>query len=333
MKKIAVVILAVLALSPTRQLHAAGIYDLIADGRIREATDSLARYTTASTRDGNILFLQGLIEPNAIKSSQLMEAALKADLKLEHREEALFRLAQYYFVSGDFLAMARVVNEYRTRWEAGRFDREMSRLSIVADEKSRQFDRALDQVDRYLVRNPGGDANQWGEIDKARIMMLGSKRIGAVKMLRSLSRQSRGPGVSQALYLLATDALANKRYDDAVFFYNLLREAYPSSVGLDALVERLGDISTPAGNDNTAEKLTGTYYSVKVGVFSEKDNAKRQRDIFKTYGKSIDIESKTISGKSYHVVYVGEFTSYDTAVTFKEMLETNHSEVYQVVAR
>ena len=29
------------------------------------------------------------------------------------------------------------------------------------------YDRALDQVDKYLVRNPDGDANQWGEIDKA----------------------------------------------------------------------------------------------------------------------------------------------------------------------
>jgi tetratricopeptide (TPR) repeat protein len=333
MKHLHVIALVFLAFSPFQRAGAADTYELITNGRIREAADSLARYTTASTRDGNILFLQALIEPDADKSGQLMEAALKADLTLEYREETLFRLAQYYFVNGDFLEMARVVNEYRTRWEAGRYDPEMRRLSILADEKSRQFDRALDQIDKYLVRNPDGDANQWGEIDKARVMLLSNKRIGAVKMLRSLSRKSNGPGVAQALYLLATDALANKQFDDAVFFYNLLREAYPSAVGLDALVESLGDNSAPSTNDNTAEKLTGTYYSVKVGVFSEKDNARRQQDIFKTYGKPIDIESKGISGKTYHVVYVGRFTSYSDAVLFKETLESNHREAYQVVAR
>lgn len=333
MTRFLIYLCAFVAICSCRPAAAADVYELIAEGRIREAADSLARYTTASTRDGNILFLQALIEPNAVKSAQLMEAALKADLKLDYREEALFRLGQFYLVNGQFLDMARVVNEYRTRWESGRYDLQMRRLSILADEKSRQYDRALDQIDKYLVRNPDGDANQWGEIDKARVMMLSNKRIGAVKMLRSLSRKSSGPGVSQALYLLATDALANKQYDDAVFFYNLLREAYPSSVGLDALVERLGDISAPVVNDNTAEKLTGTYYSVKVGVFSDKDNARRQKDIFKSYGKPIDIQSKGISGKTYHVVYVGQFSSYTDAVLFKETLEANHSEVYQVVAR
>ena len=333
MKRIAFALLVLLAFIPLDDVSGTGIYDLIAEGRIREATDSLARYTTASTRDGNILFLQALIEPNALKSAQLMEAALKADLKLDYREEALFRLGQYYFISENYTDMARVVNEYRTRWESGRYDRNMRRLSILADERSRQYDRALDQVDKYLMRNPDGEGNQWGEIDKARIMLLGNKRIGAVKMLRSLSRKSSGPGVPQALYLLSMDALANRQYDDAVFFYNLLREAYPSSVGMDALIERLGAMSSPAANDNTAEKLTGTYYSIKVGVFSEKDNARKQRDIFKTYGKPVDIESKTISGKSYHVVYVGEFPSYNAAALFKDTLEANHGEVYQVVAR
>src|SRR5690606_23435360 len=111
MKRMLVVILALLSMGPARPLLAADIYDLIAAGRLREAADSLARYTTASTRDGNILFLQALIEPEASKSVQLLEAALRADLKLDYREEALFRLAQYYFIREDFREMARVVNE------------------------------------------------------------------------------------------------------------------------------------------------------------------------------------------------------------------------------
>jgi cell division protein FtsN len=85
--------------------------------------------------------------------------------------------------------------------------------------------------------------------------------------------------------------------------------------------------------DNTAEKLTGTYYVVQVGVFSEKKNAQRQADIFKQYNQKVEIGSKTISNTKYNVVYVGRFYSYDAADKFKRKLESDRNEVFQVVAR
>jgi cell division protein FtsN len=86
-------------------------------------------------------------------------------------------------------------------------------------------------------------------------------------------------------------------------------------------------------DDDTAEKLTGTFYSVQVGVFSQKGNAKRQAKIFAAYDQKVDIETKTISGKKYRVVYVGRFATFDEANRFKKMLEANHHEVFRVVAR
>ena len=49
--------------------------------------------------------------------------------------------------------------------------------------------------------------------------------------------------------------------------------------------------------------------------------------------KKIDIQNKTIAGKTYRVVYVGRFQNYDEALDFKNLLETNHHETYQVVAQ
>ncbi len=315
------------------QPASAGIYELIASGRLAEAADSLSHYATAATRDGDILFYRALIESNAAESARLMEAALQASISHRHRQELFYRLAQYYLVTNQFQDLARIVNEYRTYFEEGEFDREMLRLSILLDEKAGRYESALRQADRYLVRYKGSEVAQWGSIDKARLMLAQQKRIGAVEMLRALSREPRGPGVPQALYLLAIDAYNRSQYDDAVFYYNILREAYPGSVGLDVLIERLGAIPDKVKSDNTAEKITGTYYSVQVGVFSEKANADRQRDQFRSYGKKVDIASKTVSGRSYHVVYVGRFTDYNDALQFKTTLEQNHGEVYQVVAR
>jgi hypothetical protein len=133
--------------------------------------------------------------------------------------------------------------------------------------------------------------------------------------------------------LLGRDAVARNRADDAIFYYNILREGYPDAVGLDELMTGLGEISARATSDSKAEKLTGTYYSIKVGVFSKRGNARRQADIFKAYDKKIDIKTRKISGKDYRVVYVGRFQNYDAAVRFKLQLEANHHEVFQVVTR
>ena len=98
-------------------------------------------------------------------------------------------------------------------------------------------------------------------------------------------------------------------------------------------MDRLSAIAGGYDTGNTAEKLTGTFYAVKVGVFSSRENADRQADIFKKYKKPVDIREKRISGKNYHVVYVGRFQSYQDAYQFKSTLEATHGEVYQVVAR
>jgi cell division septation protein DedD len=136
--------------------------------------------------------------------------------------------------------------------------------------------------------------------------------------------------VPQSLYLLA---LVASKADDAVFYYNILREEYPAAVGLDALADKIAGMSSPDAGSTAAERKTGTFYSVQVGVFSQEDNAKRQAKAFSRYDRQVDISKKVISGQEYRVVYVGRFSSYLEAQDFKKLLEANHNEVFQVVAR
>ncbi|MCP4705546.1 MAG: SPOR domain-containing protein, partial [candidate division Zixibacteria bacterium] len=78
---------------------------------------------------------------------------------------------------------------------------------------------------------------------------------------------------------------------------------------------------------------TGTFYSVQVGVFSIRDNAKALSRSLKKYGKRIDVKEKEISDKNYYVVYVGRFKSTDEAIAFKAILEKSENQAYQVIAR
>jgi len=313
--------------------HADNIYTLIREGRLKEAVDSLSRLTTASSRDGNVLFFQSLVEPDANNSAELMKAALRASVSTVYREEIYYRLACYHFLNGDYGSLAEIVNNYRTRWETGRYRKKIMRFSIIIDQMNKRYEAALRQTDRYLLKWPDGYEAQAGLLDKARILKANKKNIGAEKILRELSREKKGPGVPQSLYLLTEDAIARKNTDDAVFYYNIFREAFPSAVGLDALIEKIGGISSRNNQDNAAEKLTGTFYSVKLGVFSEKGNAKKMAKRFEKYDHKIDIKTKTISGKKYRVVYIGRFNSYEDARQFKTQLEAAYSEIFQVVAR
>ncbi len=327
------IVLAALLFVTVGDAQSDNIYSLIRKGKLREAADSLSGTTTASSRDGNKLFYSSLLEQDADKSARLMETALSVSVSAVYRQEIYYRLAQYHLLRGDYTRLNQLVTEYLTFWEAGKYRPEMLRYSMLLDEADGAYDTAIRKSDRYLLEFDSGADEQWGLVDKTRIMKRYGKSVGAHSLLRRLSREKSGPGVPQALYLLAVEAIRNQKTDDAVFYYNLLREEYPTAVGLDALLAKIGALPASIDPDNRAEKLTGTYYAVQVGVFSVKGNAKRQANVFKKYDRPVDIKDKKISNAKYHVVYVGRFTSYEEASKFKTMLETNHKEVYQVVAR
>lgn len=311
----------------------ADVYRLIKDGKLTEARDSLSTMATASSRNGDYLFYQSLLETDAAEAAHELEAALKTSVAARYQEEIHYRLAQYYLLQNDRENLARMLTEYQSLWPQGKYESEMMRFSVLLDEMSENYEAALRQCDRYLVTFKSGPLEQWGQVDKARVLAANHKNIGSLKTLRNLSKAKTGGSIPLALYLLGADAARRNRVDDAVFYYSIFREGYPGAIGLDDLVEQLGGMSEGKATDNAAEKLTGTYYSVKVGVFSEKGNAKRQRDMFKDYGQEVDIKDKTISGKKYHVVYVGHFQDYQQALAFQTQLESAHNEPFQVVAR
>lgn len=310
------------------------IYRLIQQGKLDEARQALARVSTASMRDGNHLFFQALLEPDGKRAADLMEVALTASVDFQYREAIHLHLAQYYYLTGAWEKLERLIVNYRAKFEHGEYHRQMARFSTLLDEHAGEQESALRQADRYLLENNSGEARQWGEIDKARVLLANKKAIGAEKLLRGLSREKSGPGVPQALYLLTVDAVNNRRADDAVFYYNVMREAYPGAVGEDALVDRLAEMSGSIERHTAeAEQVTGTYYSIQVGVYSDAANARKIAGQFEDAGHKVDIQDKTISRVNYRVVYVGRYKSYSEAAAAKARLEAEHKETYQVVAR
>jgi cell division protein FtsN len=165
-------------------------------------------------------------------------------------------------------------------------------------------------------------------------MMSFDKKIAARDILTKLSREKSGAGVPAALFVLTVDAAERNRTDDAVFYFNLLQEAYPSAVGLDALLDRMAGLGSQNNQrENSADKRSRTFYSVQVGVFASAENAKQLADQFDGYNQKVDITTKKISDRTYYVVFIGRFDSYESAQEFEKTIEAEHNDVYQVVAR
>ncbi len=308
------------------------IDDMIKKGRIEEARQEIDRLSTASLRNGNLLHFQALIEEDGESSFKFLEAAAGAGLSPEFLEENTYKMALYYLTDGDYKKMETTAAAYLQWWENGSYRSDMLRAEAYANQNGNDKERANRLLGNLINENEGTPIGAIGLLDRAVSLYDKKVYIQAQKICRQLANSRYEDVVAPALYMLSYYSIEQNRTDDAILYYNLLKEGYPNAIGLDDLVDRFTGIERKDKNQ-TAEEITGTFYSVQVGVFSVRENARASSKAMKKYGKKVDIEDKKISDKNYYVVYVGRFKSTDEAIGFKAILEKSENEAYQVVAR
>jgi hypothetical protein len=242
-------------------------------------------------------------------------------------------LACYRYLKADNAKLAQVVTDYRALWEEGRFRPQMNRFALLVNEAGGDCDAVVGQADRLLKEKGSDEARQWLQLDKARALGRCEKATAARELLLKLTREKSEGSVAPALYTLTQDAISRGHTDDALKYYNLLRDGYPGAVGLDALLEKMGGLTPAPASDTRAEEITGTSYSVQVGVFSVEANARKQAARFEKYGEPVESVGKRISNADYLVVMVGHFRDYREAAKFKDRLQRDCNEIFQVVAR
>ncbi len=313
-------------------VSASPIDDMIKKGRIEEARQEIARLSTASLRDGNLLHFQALIEEDGESSFQFLEAAIGAGLSPEFLEENTFMMALFYMVEGYYKKLETTASAYLQWWENGRYRSDMLRLDAFANLRNDKKELANRLLGNLINENEGTATGAIGLLDRAAVLYDKEAYIQAQNICRRLANTRFDNVIAPALYMLSYYAIEQNRIDDAILYYNLLKEGYPHAIGLDDLVDKFTGIESKNKNQ-TAEEITGTFYSVQVGVFSVRDNAKTLSRSMKKYGKKVEVKEKKISEKNYFVVYVGRFKSTDDAIAFKTILEKSENEAFQVVAR
>jgi tetratricopeptide (TPR) repeat protein len=313
-------------------LPASEIIDLINQGRIDDARREIGEASTAVLRDGTLLYCQALLETDGDKSLQLLETALKSEMSPQYQEDNIYLMILYFMADGSYKRAISTSEAYLQHWEAGRYRSEVLRLASVANGKIDRQQTSAEYLDRLIKEESGELYGFIGQLDRANQLYGSRDYIGAQKICRNLRNIKHDEVVVPSLYLLSYHSIEQKRIDDAILYFNILKEGYPHAVGLDDLIDRFGGFEKRSG-DQRAEEMTGTVYSVKAGVFSVKDNAKTLADHLKKYGERVETEQKIISDKKYYVVYVGRFLSSEDAMAFKARLELSEKEAFQVVAR
>ncbi len=304
----------------------AEISELVRSGKLYEARSALKALDRDSAKSGNMLYFKALVETDGRRSASLLEDALRNSPDKKYRDDITVRLAQYYVVKGEYQSASKVVGDSKASYDA-------SRLNALSLEKTGDAGSSGKQLDKLAKTSVTPSQQKWLAIDQARLALAGGKKKTAISNLQALVGTKNKEIVPQALYLLCAQAIDAGKIDEAARWYNLLNDQFPGAVGLDGLVDKLGSVSSQPETDTKAESATGTFYSVKVGVFSSAENATQQAEKFKSSRQKVESSRKSIGGKQYTIVYVGRFKSFDEADRARQDLEAQTGEQYQVVAR
>jgi tetratricopeptide (TPR) repeat protein len=102
--------------------------------------------------------------------------------------------------------------------------------------------------------------------------------------------------------------------------YEKLRQSYPNSPYLVHEAPRSVDREADAVEKPTGGSEGGTF-AVQVGAFSTAENANKQKRFFHNVGYPVEILNKVKRGKSYYLVWIGNFKSYDEARKFRSEMK------------
>ncbi len=304
------------------------IYDKFIQGKLKEAETKLHRLPSTTVRDGNRLFLAALFEVSGSRARAFFEAAIKSDIDGKYLPMAKFHLLQLDFAAGNYGQVLRSGNEFLDNWEDSPLRDKILALMAASSatggkEQKRYYDLLIDQY-------PGEYTGLYARVAKA-YQAFGRKHFKTTTTIcRRISNSANDDLTPTALILMARIALIRGESDRALLNYNILREQYPFAIGQSDLLIELKQVSDRTSGREAREKIEGITYSIKVGVFSQKGNAKKMADRMKGYGYKTEIKKLKISGKSYYVPMAGKFDTLKEAQIAKAKLEMGENQIFEI---
>jgi len=305
------------------------IYTLFSQGDYIRAEKEFRGLPPSTIRDGNRLFVSALFEDHGDRARELLATAIQSNLDGKYMEEAYFRLIQLAEADGDTAEVVSRSSSFLKRWDNSRYREQILAVLAahsVADEH--EHDRYLDLLsDEY----PGSYFGQYARLSKAYDAFDRGHFITATTLCRKINNSTDNNLTAASLIMLSRIALRQNQADRALLNFNILREQYTDAIGEGDLLVALKRISEAKSGEESTEVFEGITYSVQVGVFAEKDNAKNMEKRVEAYGYDARIKKRVISGNTYRVVLAGKFKTQQDAQVAKQKLELGENQIFKVV--
>ncbi|MCK5126470.1 MAG: SPOR domain-containing protein [candidate division Zixibacteria bacterium] len=307
------------------------IFDSYMAGNIADARAMLSRLPQSAARDGNRLFISALFESDGTEISNKLKAALKSNLDGKYIEEVHFRILQIAQAQRDTALVLSNGKSFIETWETSRYRKQvLGMLAAYSQLNSKEQRRYLNLI---IDEQPGGYYGQFARMIVADNAFNKKHYKTATTYCRRVNNAVDDNLTPTSLIMLSHIGLINGDAERALFNYSIIREQYRYAIGEDILLESLKDVSDSKSGQESTEVFEGITYSIKVGVFSVKDNAKRMEKRIEGYGYKVKIKRKNISGKSYYVVLAGRFRTMKEAQTAKQRLEQGEDQIFEIVVQ
>lgn len=165
--------------------------------------------------------------------------------------------------------------------------------------------------------------------------VLTSDGTEAVKVFQSIvDNFPKSEWADDALYRVYQYYYSLGFYKTAIQKHDQLKRDYPNSPylaqavshGVPRAPEETEKIQAQAGSEERA-------FAVQVGAFSTAENANKQRRMLQSAKYPVEILNKVRNGKSYYLVWIGNFNSREAAQKFRSELESRYKIEAMVVER
>ncbi len=303
-------------------------------GELDKIKSILLNRLEENEKDPEILFYLAMFEERGELSRKYLDDVMALFPDWRNSEGAGLLICKYEFSKGLHLTTVNL---------AGRFEKDLplsqmlpevlwtSGTSFLAANKP---DSALLWFDKIVESFPTSSWAGWAQLCRGDCFVASKKYDSAVVEYRKvLNEYEDSEAFAFALSGLIQCFTQLEDSENALLHYNLLKERYPN------FLESVGSqsksmVSAGEGKHQTqAERVAGVSYTIQLGVFAKRENARNLRSHFEKQGYSVNVRSKIISGKKYYVVRLGSFTSYEEALELKKKLESQTKESYRIVIK
>jgi tetratricopeptide (TPR) repeat protein len=300
-------------------------------GDFKSAQEELRSYLESNPSDYEALYYAGKLEGDAEKSVGYFKKVWKSSSKVK-REESALELCWYYQTEGLNDSLLSLCSDFKNSFPRSSFLPQILWLESKTYLSTGRMDQALRGFKNIVDLYPLSFWSALAQMGMGEVYFSLGKFDKSIKeynkVMDKYAETEAFPLTLAEIYrLFESSGDKNK----AILYLNLYKEKFPE--GIDSESQILTEDIVPEKKSGDAEKLTGTKYTVQIGVFSNKINAAKIMKELKSRGYKPEQNYKTIQTKKYSVIQVGAFDSLSEAQKLREKLEKEMGEVYNIVIK